>query len=52
VQAGDIWSRVIGRAAPDGDLYLRLSPARHNTDGFFAAVFEKSRERSGGTGKT
>lgn len=47
-----VWSRVIGRAAPDGDLYLRLSPARHNTDGFFAAVFQKQRERSGAVDKT
>jgi 16S rRNA (cytosine967-C5)-methyltransferase len=52
VPVAEVWSRVIGRAAPDGDLYLRLSPARHNTDGFFAAVFEKTRERSGSVDKT
>jgi 16S rRNA (cytosine967-C5)-methyltransferase len=52
VPVAQIWSRVIGRAASDGDLYLRLSPARHNTDGFFAAVFEKSRERSGTVDKS
>ena len=41
VPVAPIWSRVTGKAASDGDLYLRLSPARHNTDGFFAAVFER-----------
>jgi 16S rRNA (cytosine967-C5)-methyltransferase len=53
VSVADIWSRVIGNAAPaDGDLYLQLSPARHNTDGFFAAVFEKTPERAGTADKT
>lgn len=52
VPVAPIWSRVTGRAAAGGDLYLRLSPARHNTDGFFAAVFEKTAERSGTTDKT
>jgi 16S rRNA (cytosine967-C5)-methyltransferase len=53
VPVGDIWSRVTGNAMPmDGDLYLRLSPARHNTDGFFVAVFEKSPEHSGTVDKT
>jgi 16S rRNA (cytosine967-C5)-methyltransferase len=52
VPVAQVWSRVIGRAAPDGDLYLRLSPARHNTDGFFAAVFEKTLDRSSTVDKT
>jgi 16S rRNA (cytosine967-C5)-methyltransferase len=52
VPVAQVWSRVIGRATPDGDLYLRLSPARHNTDGFFAAVFEKTLDRSGTVDKT
>lgn len=52
VPVAEIWLRVIGRAAPEGGLYLRLSPARHNTDGFFAAVFEKSLERAGAVEKT
>jgi 16S rRNA (cytosine967-C5)-methyltransferase len=52
VPVAEIWSRVTGRAAMERDLYLRLSPARHNTDGFFAAIFEKSSERSGAPDKT
>ena len=28
-------------AQPDGAMYLRLSPHRHGTDGFFAAVLQK-----------
>jgi 16S rRNA (cytosine967-C5)-methyltransferase len=30
------------RIALDTGVYLRLSPARHGTDGFFAAVLERS----------
>lgn len=30
-------------AAPDlGDPYMRLSPLRHNTDGFFAAILQRT----------
>lgn len=37
-----IWQSVIGHDCPtDGD-YLRLSPSRHGTDGFFVAVMERS----------
>jgi 16S rRNA (cytosine967-C5)-methyltransferase len=52
VPVAEIWSRMTGRAAPERELYLRLSPARHNTDGFFAAIFEKSPEHSGARDKT
>jgi 16S rRNA (cytosine967-C5)-methyltransferase len=52
VPVADIWSRVTGQAAADAGLYLKLSPARHNTDGFFAAVFEKARVESGTADKT
>jgi 16S rRNA (cytosine967-C5)-methyltransferase len=52
VRIADIWSRVTGQAESDAGLYLRLSPARHNTDGFFAAVFEKKRGESGAPDKT
>ena len=51
--AGEIWTRITGQAAAaDAGLYLKLSPARHNTDGFFAAVFEKTRGESGAVDKT
>ena len=52
VPAGAIWTRVTGQAASDAGLYLKLSPARHNTDGFFAAVFEKARGEFGAVDKT
>ena len=41
-----IWKRVIGtdcpRSAISNDTYLSLTPARHNTDGFFVAIMERS----------
>ncbi len=43
VSAREMWARAIGTAAPagagDGDLLL--TPARHGTDGFFVAAFER-----------
>jgi 16S rRNA (cytosine967-C5)-methyltransferase len=36
-----VWAETIGTACPaEGDT-LRLSPARHHTDGFFVAVLER-----------
>jgi 16S rRNA (cytosine967-C5)-methyltransferase len=35
------WSETIGGASPGGEQYLRLTPARHGTDGFFVAIFER-----------
>jgi 16S rRNA (cytosine967-C5)-methyltransferase len=35
------WSETIGGASPGGERYLRLTPARHGTDGFFIAIFER-----------
>jgi 16S rRNA (cytosine967-C5)-methyltransferase len=41
-----IWKRVIGtdckKNAISNDTYLSLTPAKHNTDGFFAAVLERT----------
>ena len=34
----DVWPAAIGGAAPEPDPYLRLTPARHGTDGFFVAI--------------
>ena len=41
-----VWQETIGTACPadparDGD-FLRLTPHRHGTDGFFVAVLEKT----------
>jgi 16S rRNA (cytosine967-C5)-methyltransferase len=37
----DVWAATIGGSCPVEGPLLRLSPARHNTDGFFAAVLER-----------
>ena len=36
-----VWDETIGGASPGGEDYLRLTPARHGTDGFFVAIFER-----------
>jgi 16S rRNA (cytosine967-C5)-methyltransferase len=40
------WGETIGGASPAGDDYLRLTPARHGTDGFFVAIFEREKLQS------
>ena len=42
VPAAAAWTEAIGGPAPDGDQFLRLSPARNDTDGFFVAVLERT----------
>ncbi|MDR3517379.1 MAG: RsmB/NOP family class I SAM-dependent RNA methyltransferase [Azospirillaceae bacterium] len=37
----ELWGDVIGGRAPVEEPMLRLSPGRHGTDGFFAAVLER-----------
>jgi 16S rRNA (cytosine967-C5)-methyltransferase len=39
--AARAWAETIGGRSPAGDDYLRLTPARHGTDGFFAALFQR-----------
>ena len=39
--AARAWQEAIGGASPGGGEYLRLTPARHGTDGFFVAQFER-----------
>jgi 16S rRNA (cytosine967-C5)-methyltransferase len=36
-----VWAETIGGASPGGEQYLRLTPGRHGTDGFFVAIFER-----------
>ena len=36
-----VWEETIGGASPAGEQFLRLTPARHGTDGFFVAIFER-----------
>jgi 16S rRNA (cytosine967-C5)-methyltransferase len=38
------WGETVGEHYPGGDEYLRLTPARHGTDGFFVAIFERRTE--------
>ena len=37
----DVWPQAIGGAAPEPEPYLRLTPARHGTDGFFVAILTR-----------
>ncbi len=39
---GEVWATTVGGDCPVEGPYLRLSPARHNTDGFFAAIMERA----------
>jgi 16S rRNA (cytosine967-C5)-methyltransferase len=41
VPAARAWDETIGGASPGGEDYLFLTPARHATDGFFVALFER-----------
>ncbi|HEX2891989.1 RsmB/NOP family class I SAM-dependent RNA methyltransferase [Vineibacter terrae] len=44
VPIADAWQQNVGTAFPDGAAsgdWLRLTPARHHTDGFFVAVLER-----------
>ena len=45
VPAARAWKETIGGASPAGENYLFLTPARHGTDGFFVAVFERKRDK-------
>ncbi|HEV2302243.1 MAG TPA: RsmB/NOP family class I SAM-dependent RNA methyltransferase [Stellaceae bacterium] len=38
------WAEAIGGVAPGIGRFARLSPARHGTDGFFVAIFERKPE--------
>ena len=42
VPAPDLWHRVAVGACPCDGPYLRLSPARTATDGYFIAVFRRA----------
>ncbi|MGE3770821.1 MAG: RsmB/NOP family class I SAM-dependent RNA methyltransferase [Bdellovibrionales bacterium] len=45
VPVADIWADVVpGKACPVSGSYLRLDPAQHGTDGFFAAVLMRKQD--------
>jgi 16S rRNA (cytosine967-C5)-methyltransferase len=39
--AAAVWREVLGDGIDGGDPWLTLTPARHGTDGFFVAIFQK-----------
>jgi 16S rRNA (cytosine967-C5)-methyltransferase len=42
IAAAQVWNETIGGISPGRDNpYLLLTPARHGTDGFFVAIFER-----------
>jgi 16S rRNA (cytosine967-C5)-methyltransferase len=41
VPIGKVWAEAIGGKCPGGQETLRLTPARHGTDGFFVAVMQR-----------
>jgi 16S rRNA (cytosine967-C5)-methyltransferase len=41
VPVTDVWAAAVGGACPVPGPYLLLTPRRHGTDGFFAAVLER-----------
>lgn len=44
VPISTVWQETLGGPCPPLDPWLRLSPARHATDGFFVAVFERAHD--------
>jgi 16S rRNA (cytosine967-C5)-methyltransferase len=38
----DLWPETVGGASPTAGETLQLTPAAHETDGFFVAVLERS----------
>ncbi|WP_374466960.1 rRNA cytosine-C5-methylase [Ferrovibrio sp.] len=38
----DVWEKTVGGACPVPGPYLNLTPARHGTDGFFAAILVRN----------
>lgn len=47
--AAHAWAETVGSRSPGGDDYLRLTPARHGTDGFFVAQFARPPAVTAGT---
>jgi 16S rRNA (cytosine967-C5)-methyltransferase len=48
VPAAQVWKETVGGTLPGGAAYLRLSPARHETDGFFIAILARRGARATG----
>jgi 16S rRNA (cytosine967-C5)-methyltransferase len=44
--AARAWTETIGGEWPGGDEFLRLTPARHGTDGFFVAIFGRNSDNN------
>jgi 16S rRNA (cytosine967-C5)-methyltransferase len=50
--AARAWAEILGGRSPGGEDYLRLTPARHGTDGFFVAQFERALQPSSASFET
>jgi 16S rRNA (cytosine967-C5)-methyltransferase len=50
--AARAWAEILGGRSPGGEDYLRLTPARHRTDGFFVAQFERALQPSSASFET
>lgn len=46
VSIADIWKSALGTRYPGRGKYLRLSPRRHGTDGFFIAVLQRKDDKA------
>lgn len=46
LSVADIWKSVLGTRYPGRSKYLRLSPRRHGTDGFFITVLQRKDEKA------
>jgi 16S rRNA (cytosine967-C5)-methyltransferase len=46
---GRVWAEAVGGDCPTRGDMLRLTPARHGTDGFFIAILERAALASGGS---
>jgi 16S rRNA (cytosine967-C5)-methyltransferase len=42
LSCGDVWKAVLGTRYPGRGRFLRLSPRRHGTDGFFVAILQRA----------
>ncbi len=47
-----LWAEAIGGTSPSPPPYLKLTPARHGTDGFFAAALERLPDSAASPGPT
>ena len=52
VPIAQVWADTVGTACPAEGGTLRLTTARHHTDGFFVAILERARPAKAEKAKT